>query len=108
MLLCFFLYYVRVIKPHAALEVEDEPYLRSSCASLLCSSDLQKKVLSFIIPTLTTGKKRARHKKKKKRVRHTHSAKMFGRQSDETGNLAHELYFWKMRSHTPLSSFSFY
>lgn len=58
MVLCF-------IKPHAALEVEDEPYLRSSCPSLLCSSDLQKKVWSFTIPTLTTGKKGRETGKKK-------------------------------------------
>lgn len=43
----------------------------------------------------------------KKRVRHTHSARMFRRQSDETGNLDPELYFWKIRSHTPCPLLAF-
>lgn len=61
-----------------------------------------------VLPSLLLQQGKKGETQEKKRVRHTHSARMFGRQSDETGNLDHELYFWKMRSHTPLSSFSFY
>lgn len=67
MLLCFFLYYVGVIKPHAALEVEGEPYLRSSCASLFMLLWSAKKSLEFYHPYSYNREKRARHRKKKKK-----------------------------------------
>lgn len=67
----FFLYYVRVIKPHAALEVEDKPYLRSSFAFMLLWS--AKKSLEFYHPYSYNREKKGETQEKKKGETHSFS-----------------------------------